>query len=91
MVLGKNLKDLIHREGDPGNFITINKENCTCCRKCIVVCPVNLWVMKNGKAEIRDGYKELCLECASCWQVCEYNAITFNFPKGGTGVVFRRG
>ncbi|MHA1298037.1 MAG: indolepyruvate ferredoxin oxidoreductase subunit alpha [Candidatus Helarchaeota archaeon] len=85
------LKELIHREGDPGDFITVNAENCVACGKCIVVCPVNLWVMEKGKAKIRDLYKELCLECGSCWQVCDYNAVNFRYPRGGTGVVFKRG
>ena len=91
MVMGKGLKDLIHREGDPGDFITINRGNCSGCGKCVPVCPVNLWVIENGKAKIREAYKEICLECASCWQVCDYNAINFQYPKGGTGVIFRRG
>lgn len=82
---------LIKRVGDPGDFITVNQENCVACKKCLIVCPVNLWKLENGKAKIRDNYKELCLECASCWQVCDYNAINFKFPKGGTGVVFLRG
>lgn len=82
---------LIHREGDSGDFITVNLENCTGCKKCIIVCPVNLWMMEKGKAKIRDKYQEICLECGSCWQVCDYNAVNFTYPKGGTGVVFRRG
>ncbi len=85
------VKDLIHREGDPGDFITVNAENCTGCKRCSTVCPVNLWVVKEGTARILDSYKELCLECGSCWQVCDYNAVNFRYPKGGTGVVFRRG
>jgi len=85
------LEKLIHTEGDPGDFIKVNPENCVACRKCVIVCPVNLWIMKDGKAHIRDVYKKLCLECGSCWQVCDYNAIDFRYPKGGTGVVFTRG
>jgi ferredoxin like protein len=85
------LDKLIHTEGDPGDFITVNKENCTACKRCLIVCPVNLWKLENGIAKIRENYKELCLECGSCWQVCDFNAINFSYPKGGTGVIFRRG
>lgn len=84
-------EQLIHREGDSGDFITTNPENCTACRKCVIVCPVNLWMMEKSKAKIQAKYKEICLECGSCWQVCEYNAINFKYPKGGTGVIFKRG
>ncbi|MHA1231230.1 MAG: indolepyruvate ferredoxin oxidoreductase subunit alpha [Candidatus Helarchaeota archaeon] len=83
---------VIHKlEGDQGDFIKVNQENCVACKKCLIVCPVNLWYMKDGKANIRENYKDICLECGSCWQVCDYNAIIFTYPKGGTGVIFRRG
>jgi len=82
---------LIHKVGDPGDFIKIDQEKCVGCRRCVKVCPVNLWYIEKGKAKIRDSYKELCLECASCWQVCDYGAVEFRYPKGGTGVIFERG
>ena len=85
------LKDLIHTEGDPGDFITFIEENCTVCKRCLMICPVKLWIFKDGKIKIQDTYKQLCLECGSCEQVCDYNAINFCYPKGGTGVVFKRG
>ncbi|NHI94545.1 MAG: hypothetical protein EAX96_18790 [Candidatus Lokiarchaeota archaeon] len=85
-------EELINKlEGDQGDFIQVIKENCTACKKCLIICPVNLWYMDGQKVNIRDNYKDLCLECGGCWQVCEYNAIKFQFPKGGTGVIFRRG
>jgi len=89
--MGVPLEKLIHKVGDPGDFIKINQEKCVGCKKCVIVCPLNLWYMDKGKANIRDKYKELCLECVSCWQVCDYGAIDFSYPKGGTGVVFERG
>ncbi len=85
------LDQLIHKVGDPGEFIKINADKCTGCKRCVVVCPINLWYLEKGKANIRASYKQLWLECGSCWQVCDYGAIEFNFPKGGTGVVFERG
>ena len=45
----------------------------------------------NLAAKISDDYKELCLECAHCYSICEYNAIDFHFPKGGTGIIYKRG
>ncbi|MHA1283364.1 MAG: 4Fe-4S binding protein [Promethearchaeota archaeon] len=85
------LKDLIHREGDPGDFIIFNEEKCSLCKMCTIVCPVNLWIFKNGKISIQGTYKDLCLECGSCWQICDTGAIDFHYPKGGTGVIFKRG
>ena len=83
---------LIHKaEGEQGNFIEVIRDNCTACKKCIIVCSVNLWFMDKGKANIKDNYKNICLECASCWQACDFNAIKFRYPNGGTGVIFKRG
>ncbi|MHA1310012.1 MAG: 4Fe-4S binding protein [Candidatus Helarchaeota archaeon] len=86
------LENIIHKlEGDQGDFIKPIRENCVACKRCITVCPVNLWYLDDGKANIKDDYKKLCLECGACWQSCEYNAIDFTYPKGGTGVIFKRG
>ncbi|MHA1144367.1 MAG: 4Fe-4S binding protein [Candidatus Helarchaeota archaeon] len=89
--MGVPYEQLIHKEGDPGDFIKVEREKCIACKKCLIACPLNLWYMDDGKANIREKYKEICLECASCWQVCDYGAIIFNYPKGGTGVVFKHG
>lgn len=86
------VKDLIHTEGgDPGDFISITSENCTLCKKCLIICPVNLWIFKDSIIQIQDTYKEMCLECGSCEQICDFDAIHFKYPNGGTGVVFKRG
>jgi len=36
-------------------------------------------------------YKSRCVECGSCALVCEPGAIDFNYPAGGTGVVYLKG
>ncbi|MHA1799344.1 MAG: 4Fe-4S binding protein [Candidatus Helarchaeota archaeon] len=78
-------------DGEQGDFIQVVPENCTACKKCLIVCPVNLWYMDGTKANVRDNYKDICLECGACWQICEFNAIKWKYPNGGTGVIFRRG
>jgi ferredoxin-like protein FixX len=74
-----------------GNFIKINQIKCNGCGMCVRICIVNLWGIKNNIAFIRDDYKEKCLECGSCGQVCETGAIDFNYPAGGTGVIYEKG
>lgn len=44
-----------------------------------------------GEGEASPRYQELCLECASCWEICEREATDFSYPRGGTGVVIEYG
>jgi ferredoxin-like protein FixX len=52
---------------------------------------VNLWKIHEGVAFLSDDYKEKCLECGSCAQVCEPEAITFRYPSGGAGIIYEHG
>ena len=74
-----------------GDFISIDNEKCNLCDLCLKVCVVNLWKKREGKVYIVDDYKEKCLECGSCYMVCKPGAISFEYPAGGTGVVYEQG
>ena len=73
------------------DWLKVNKDLCTGCGNCAIVCEMNLYQIRNGKAIIKANYKELCYECGACYLVCEPDAIEFNFPPGGDGVVFKYG
>lgn len=77
--------------GDTGDFIKLDLGRCTGCGRCAMVCVVNLWRMRGGVANLRDDYKQVCLECAACYSVCDPRAIDFSYPAGGTGVVYLNG
>ncbi len=87
-----NLAKLIFRiEGeDPGDFIFLDETKCDSCGQCSMVCSVSLWIIKD-KAKLSPKYKELCMECAACYAVCERDAITFRYPAGGSGIVIKHG
>ena len=74
-----------------GDFIRYEEEKCNGCGLCAKVCSFNLWSVKEGKARLAPRYRELCLECAACWEICPTEAIDFSYPAGGTGVVFEYG
>ncbi|MFW9938189.1 MAG: 4Fe-4S binding protein [Promethearchaeota archaeon] len=76
---------------DTGDFISIDNNKCNNCGKCILVCLVNLWYKDGNKIYLSENYKEKCLECAACYQVCETGAISFQYPRGGTGVIYEKG
>ena len=86
-----DLKNLVKRVGDTGDFIEYESDKCDGCGRCAGVCSMGLWSVGGGKAKLSPRYRELCLECAACWEICEREAIDFWYPKGGTGVVIEYG
>ena len=85
------ISDLVKRVTGAENFISIDHEKCTMCERCLVICVANLWKKEGNRVYIVDDYASKCLECAACYQVCEPGAIDFQYPAGGTGVVFEKG
>jgi ferredoxin-like protein FixX len=85
------LDGLTKRIPGTGNFISIEKEKCNNCDRCLIVCIMNLWRRDNGRIYIVENYQSKCVECAACFQVCEAGAITFKYPAGGTGLVIEKG
>ncbi|MFX1456507.1 MAG: 4Fe-4S dicluster domain-containing protein [Promethearchaeota archaeon] len=85
------IEDLTRRVSGTGDFISIDNDICNNCERCLIICILNLWGKRDGKIYISDDYKLKCLECAACFQVCEVDAIKFNYPSGGTGIIFENG
>lgn len=54
--------------------VVVDKEKCTGDAGCVEVCPVDVYKLKEGKAEPVKA--EDCLGCESCVEVCEAGAIT---------------
>jgi ferredoxin-like protein FixX len=52
---------------------------------------MNLWKVSDSKARLAADYKKFCTECASCFTVCDCDAIEFTFPPPGYGVVYEKG
>ena len=73
------------------DFISIDQNKCNRCEQCILVCVANLWRKIGNEISISEDYKEKCLECAACYQVCEADAIKFRYPPGGTGIIYEKG
>ncbi len=73
----------------PSDFIFFDAEKCTGCSGCVVVCPMDLWKMREGRARLEADYREKCMECGSCFIACESGAIDFTYPPGGSGVVYK--
>ncbi len=75
----------------PDAHIVVDGDACNGCttKECVVACPANLFV------PVADGgilfNYEQCFECGTCYLACNTaGAISWSYPEGGHGVVFRR-
>ena len=57
------------------NVVTLeySPEKCTGCRRCLEVCPRQVFEMRDKKAFIQD--RDRCIECGACANNCEYEAL----------------
>jgi ferredoxin like protein len=71
--------------------IVVDNEVCRHCstQECVHACPANLFVPREDGGVLFNY--EQCFECGTCYMVCNREgAITWRYPEGGFGVVFRR-
>ena len=71
--------------------IVVDGDSCRGCttRACVVACPAKLFV-PTADGGILFNYEQ-CFECGTCYLVCNTEgAISWQYPDGGHGVVFRR-
>ncbi len=70
--------------------IVVDGKVCADCntKACIVACPADLFV-PTSDGGIVFNYEQ-CFECGTCYLVCNHEgAISWSYPEGGFGVIFR--
>jgi ferredoxin like protein len=75
----------------PVAHISVGDDGCRGCttRACVTACPANLFV-PTADGGILFNYEQ-CFECGTCYLVCnEKGALSWSYPEGGSGVVYRR-
>jgi Ferredoxin-like protein len=70
--------------------IIINNDICiTCTEKiCLSVCPAGLFSENNRQISVEWAG---CLECGTCKASCSNDALSWTYPNGGYGIVYRQG
>ena len=79
---------LLKYKSDTNSHITVDNEVCATCKTkdCLNVCPAKVY-KKDGDS-IKIEY-ENCLECGACRIACQKNAIKWEYPSSGCGVIFK--
>ena len=54
------------------SVISVDKEKCVNCQRCIAVCPVKM--CNNGSGDYVDFDEKLCIGCGSCIEACTHGA-----------------
>ena len=64
------------------NVVTLklDQQKCNGCRMCAIVCPHEVFLMKDRKAFI--NRKDLCMECGACEKNCPEGAISVRAGVG---------
>jgi NAD-dependent dihydropyrimidine dehydrogenase PreA subunit len=55
-------------------IVAVDKEKCEGCEECVNNCPVEVFQMKDGKADPHQA--DLCEGCQTCTSVCPTGAVT---------------
>ncbi|NPV26517.1 MAG: ferredoxin family protein [Firmicutes bacterium] len=76
---------------DEAKHIILDRQICGRCesKPCRFACPAGLYSIKDGEISFDPVG---CLECGTCRVVCSHpGAITWQYPRGGFGVIYRYG
>ena len=65
-------KNLNTQTGKYRSVISVDKEKCVNCQRCIAVCPVKM--CNNGSGDYVDFDEKLCIGCGSCIGACTHGA-----------------
>lgn len=69
------------------NTLQYNRELCTGCEMCCIVCPHAVFTLQDGIAEI--FHYEACMECGACQLNCPTSAITVESGVGCAYLMIR--
>ncbi len=86
----ENIQQLTQFIIDEKPHIVIDREICRSCdhRACVQTCPANCYTW-NEETKLMSVVYETCLECGTCYVVCDKGALDWSYPQGGYGVNYR--
>ncbi|MBQ9954254.1 MAG: 4Fe-4S dicluster domain-containing protein [Eggerthellaceae bacterium] len=77
-------------EVDEESHIALDQAACAQClhKYCLTVCPAKVYTQSEGQDAISVSHVA-CLECGTCIVACQGGGLTWNYPTGSMGVVYR--
>lgn len=77
-------------DAEENAHITVIQEICAQCphHLCIAGCPASCFKFIENKMVFR--YED-CIECGTCYLMCDQGSVKWNFPQGSFGVKFELG
>ncbi len=67
--------------------LSLNKNKCTGCKRCLEVCPHKVFGFNGGKAEILD--RDSCMECGACAANCPFGALEVSPGVGCASAIIK--
>ena len=67
--------------------LSLDRETCTGCGMCVIVCPHHVFTIEDRKARIED--LDLCMECGACMMNCPVGAVGVEKGVGCANAVIR--
>lgn len=74
---------------DETPHIEVDGEQCRHCERhsCLTFCPAGCFTESTERRV--DFYYVGCLECGTCLILCNEEAVSWNYPRGGFGITYR--
>jgi len=73
----------------PEPIVSIVTEKCRGCGSCVLICGGEVFEIKDKKSVV--ARMEQCLECGNCEIACPFDAVQYQVPRGGTGIMYECG
>ena len=69
--------------------IVVDYTKCPGCphKSCLTACPAQCYLPHSDNAVVFNY--EGCLECGTCYIICDQGALKWKYPKGGCGINYR--